>query len=180
MGNHNKPQTQHRRVQWTWCWMCVCEWVCVCVRDTVEGQSTQQTSPDTHLLDSRMKGLICQCCHYCDRQWVSYKNCSDSRTFDWIQTCSHFLLSCWYLCMTLIFLSLSRSIQPPSNSVQSDSLHKEPEDGAQISLDDQHTTAALPHMLPFCFPQTESDGCLLCLDLAWDYRHLNTQRTREK
>ncbi len=47
-----------------------------------------------------------------------------------------------------------RSIQPPSNSVQTDSLYTEPAQSAQISLDDWDMAAPLLHILFFCCLQT--------------------------
>ncbi len=122
-----------------------------------------------------MKGQECQFSYYHSRQNICYQCSTDSRICHCIQTKIHFLLSCWLLYMSLLYMPI-HSIQPPSNSVQTDSLYTEPAHAAQICLNDQDTADDLWCVLPFCCPQTGWVECVLCLDPVWDHMHLNTRR----
>ena len=76
---------------------------------------------------------------------------------------------CWHSCRRLRHQlhDLHRPTPPPSNTVQSDSLHWEPDYMKWTCLGDQNKSVALLFLLLFCSHRKVTDVCKLCLDPLW-------------
>ncbi len=144
--------------------MCISVWVCLCQRCCRRTES-RPARPHTLLLClGVVLGEECVLPHYHARQSASPRSSSESRIGHWLRTCFHnLLLSCRFLHMTRPYHP-TRSIQPPSNSVQTDALYTEPAEGRQISLDDQDISLDLDYISTSCCRLQQRDDCLPCLD----------------
>ncbi len=150
--------------------MCLCQ---RCCRRT----ESRPARPHTLLLClGEVLGEECVLLHYHARQSVSPRSSSESKICHWLRTCFHnLLLSCRFLHMTRPYHP-TRSIQPPSNSVQTDALYTEPAEGHQISLGHQDISLDLDYAPTFCCRLQQTGDCVLCLGPVSDHRNLHKKK----
>lgn len=137
--------------------------------DAVKGQSASWPVP---VCWSGQRGQVWQCSPYCARPCIGHQHNADSKTCHCVQGGGRSaFLSCWSLCMLLLYKlnTCSPPLPPPSNSVQSGPLCITPVQGAQTCLGDQDMVAFL---LGWLFSQTERALCVPCFGPVSAHGHL--------